>query len=88
VRVWPAHQPERAERGRVLIMSSNLCSAAVSFEGLPLFLAREVRTRDDAKFAIDRTTGGIVMLLTRDQPSGPWRDVGVGGRFEMEAVTI
>jgi hypothetical protein len=58
-------------------LSDNSQAAAVLFEEVPLFLLEA-----DGAFAIDRTNGRIVMLLSREA-DGPWLDVGGCGLFEM-----
>jgi hypothetical protein len=78
VRVWPEGQPERAAVGYIVIISPNELSAIVQFSERPPFLAGR-------GFAVDPSTGHVVMVLARNVSTEPWHQLHEpdGGRYEV-----
>jgi hypothetical protein len=80
VYVWPHGSDDQRALAKVLLLSSNGLSIAVSFEDRPPFVLGPT-------MAV-HVSGGIVMMAGRTElegkPWGPWVEIFGGGHYEIE----
>lgn len=80
VRVYPEGSPERAATGTVVLCSNNSRSIAVGLGDSPGFPV-------SGEGVAIHPQHGIMLLASREEPSGPWTELFAGGRFQIEEIS-
>jgi hypothetical protein len=79
VRVWPQGDESRAGTAKVILVSDNQRSCALAFSDP----SRCVNSENGVAIHPEH---GIMLLLGRQQDSGPWSEAFHGAQYEVEAL--